>query len=177
MASAARVETLAAGITTGNIARVALGQSLSDLSTAYITVQNYGSTHADALAALGNPVAALSSPGGSAGAAAEQGQEYLDGIRTRAQSDFDTLQATDDPLDPSAARQIAFDIASIETASGIINSTLNTSPLQDLADDITNAARSILPDPAKLLLGAIPWWAYAIGIVVVALVVWRWWRE
>jgi hypothetical protein len=185
MATAARVSDLASRITTGNLARVALGQSLTDLATAYTKVKSYnptvlGISIPDSLVGL-DPFAipAYEAAGGSGSATdvSNQTTEYLDGIRTRAESDFAALPATDDSLDPSVANQIAFDIASIETACGVTNSTLNQTALQDYADSVTDAVRDIVPNVAKGLLGVIPWWVYvAAGLVALALV-WRWWRD
>lgn len=185
MASTARVQSLATGLTTGNIARVALGKSLTDLSTAYSKVQSYnptllGLSIPDFIVGLDPfaiPAYEAAGGSGSAGDVARQTTEYLDGIRTRAQSDFDALPASDDPLDAGVAAQIAFDIGSIETATGVTNSTLNQSALQDYADSVTDAVNSIVPAIGKGLLGVVPWWAYvAIGLVVLALI-WHWWRD
>jgi hypothetical protein len=190
MASAARVADLAGKLTTGNCARVALGQSLTDLSGAYTKVENYnpagpmGLSTADVWAGIlvglepwNIPAAYEASKTGSAQSVSDATKSYLDGIRTRAQSDFDGLAATDDPLDSATANQIAFDIGSIETATGVTNSTLNQTAVQDLADDVSQSLRDIVPNLAKPLIGAIPWWVYAAGGIVLALVIWRWWRD
>lgn len=185
MASAARVADLAGRITSGNLARLALGQSLTDLGRAYAQIKTYnptllGISIPDAVVGL-DPLAlpAYAAAGGSGSATdvSNQTTEYLDGIRTRAESDFAALPATDDPLPTTTARQIAFDIGSIETACGTTNSTLNQSALQDYADSVTDAVRDIMPTVAKGLLGVIPWWVYvAAGVVVLALIS-RWWQN
>ena len=184
MASAARVAELAAGITTGNIARVALGQGLTDLSAAYAKVQAYNpsflgislphwATAWDPLV----PVAYIAAGGtGDPSQVAGVATEYLDGIRTRAQSDFASLPATDDPLDSATASQIAFDLASIETATGVTNQTLNQSALQDLTDSTMDVLRKALPNPGKLL-PTIPWYVFVIGAAIVVLLLWHWWRD
>jgi hypothetical protein len=185
MASAARVAKLAAGITTGNVARLALGQGLTDLSAAYTKVQGYNpsflgislphwATAWDPLV----PVAYVAAGGtGDPSQVAAVSTEYLDGIRTRAQSDFAALPTTDDPLDSATASQIAFDIGSIETATGVINQTLNQSALQDLADSTTDVLKGFVPSALKPLLEPVPWYVYLVAGLVVLALFWHWWRD
>jgi hypothetical protein len=191
MASAARVAAIAAKLTTGNIARVALGQSLTDLSGAYAKVQAFnpagpmGLSAADTWAGFlvgldpWNIPAAYQASGktGSAQTISEATTDYLDGIRTRAESDFAALPATDDPLDSSVASQTAFDIGSIETATGVTATTLPQSALQDLTDQVTQSVRDIVPSLAKPLLGAIPWYAYAIVMAVAIVLFLGLWKK
>lgn len=185
MASAARVAALASRITTGNLARLALGQALSDLSAAYGKVHEYnptilGISIPDILVGL-NPFAIpayeLAGGSGSAADVSKQTIEYLDGIRSRAESDFATLSADDSPLDASTANQIAFDVGSIETATGVTNSTLNTSALQDYADGVTDGIRDLVALPLKGLVGVIPWWVYVLAGGLVLVLIWHWWRK
>jgi len=102
MASAARVAALASQITSGNVARLALGQSLTDLGGAYTKVKDYnptvaGVSVADSVVGLDPLAVAAYLAAGSSGSASQvagQTTEYLDGIRTRAESDFAALPAT-----------------------------------------------------------------------------------
>jgi hypothetical protein len=180
MASAARVAALASQITSGNVARLALGQSLTDLGGAYTKVKDYNPTVAGVSVAdsvvgldpLAVPAYLAAGSSGSASQVAGQTTEYLDGIRTRAESDFAALPATDDPVPDATARQVAFDIGSIETACGVTNSTLNQSALQDYADSVTDAIRDAVPTVAKGLLGVVPWWVYVGAALVVLALLW-----
>lgn len=189
MASTARVAAIAAKLTTGNIARTALGQSLTDLSGAYTKIQAYnpagvmGLSTADTWAGFlvgltpwNIPAAYEASKSGSAQSVSQATTDYLDGIRTRAESDFAALPATDDPLDPSVASQAAFDIGSIETATAVTNTALPQPATQDLADNVSQSIRDIVPNIAKPLIGAIPWYAYVVAggiLVVLILGIWR----
>jgi hypothetical protein len=141
MPAAARVAEIASAIPTGNAARLALGASLTQLSNAYASVAAYNPS--------GLPTTGLVSDDVTA-----QGTEYLDGIRTRAESDFAALPATDDLLPPAQANQAAFDIASIETATGQM-ATLGTAfgDLKATAADMVNAA--------------VPGWGTGIGLVLI----------
>jgi hypothetical protein len=87
------------------------------------------------------------------------------------------LPATDDPLDSSVASQTAFDIGSIETATGVTATTLPQSALQDLTDQVTQSVRDIVPSLAKPLLGAIPWYAYAIVMAVAIVLFLGLWKK
>lgn len=143
-----RVGEIASLLDSGNTARTMLGQYLTLLSTAYDVTNTYQ------VGPLGEQPA-------------NQSREYLDGIRTRAESDFAKLQPNDDPLDPTLANQIAFDIYSIEKAT---NQTIDilggNTALGDLADSIGDA----LKDP----LGWVPkppggWWVWAAVAVAFVL--------
>jgi hypothetical protein len=152
MASAlTRAAQIQPQVATGNAARMALGQGLTDLASAYSTVDAY------------NPLG-LGTTGIASDAVTSTSTEYLDGIRTRAESDFAALPATDDPLPDAQAHQIAFDIASIETASNTVNDVLSTTALDDLAA----TARELPASLAKGILGGVPVWAWIVaGVIVV----------
>ncbi len=134
-----RVGEIASLLDSGNTARTMLGQYLTLLSTAYDVTNTYQ------VGPLGEQPA-------------NQSREYLDGIRTRAESDFAKLQSNDDPLDPALANQIAFDIYSIEKATnqtiGILGG--NTA-LGDLGDSISDAFGH-LPDLVPKPPGG--WWVW-----------------
>jgi len=122
------VKELSPKLGTGNKARLALGQGLIDLNIAYQHVAEYNPT--------GVPTTGLFSDDVTA-----QGVDYLDGIRARAESDFALLPATDDPITLKLSNQVAFDIASIETASRVTN-TLGTA-MGDLSSTINDGVLSL----------------------------------
>lgn len=147
-----RVDEIASALGTGNKARSALGAALVQLNGAYGSVAAY------------NPDD-LSTTGWGEDAVTVQGTEYLDGIRTRAESDFALLPADDYTLDASLNRQIAFDIASIETA------TKQMATLGTAWGDLLDTAAGLVPKPP----GGWSWWI--IGAVVAAIVLLYLWKK
>jgi hypothetical protein len=143
----ARVGEIASVIGTADNARVLLGQYLIVLNSAYKLVDVSG------------------------GGSETVNREYLDGIRIRAEADYNALPASGD-LDEQTKRQIAFDCASIESASGVTLSTAGkSSGIEDFASGITDLwdeAKKRANDLAKDL---IPWWVYAIAIGLLVLFV------
>jgi hypothetical protein len=84
--------------------------------------------------------------------------EYLDGIRIRAEADYATVNeyGTFDP------KQIAFDIASIEVATGVVNGVLTKNIIDDIKGVATETVRALKPDWPKL-----PWWSALILLAFV----------
>jgi hypothetical protein len=148
MPSMARVGEIASVLDNGNTARELLGGALTLLSTAYEVTDTYQ------VGPLGEQPA-------------NQNREYLDGIRLRAESDFAKLPATDEPLEAKMANQIAFDIASIESATNQTVDVLGgNTALGDLGDSIWDAFGD-LPNWAPKPPGG--WWvwiAVAVGLVL-----------
>jgi hypothetical protein len=97
----------------------------------------------------------------------ESSTSYLDTVRSRAEIDFAALPATDESLPDAQAHQVAFDIASIESASGTINNILSTTAL----DDLEQTVRELPADLAAGIGNAIPAWLYLLlALVTVAVV-------
>jgi hypothetical protein len=137
MPSTARVLEIASSIGTGNLARVALGNSLTQLSAAYASVAAYNPS--------GLPTTGLLPTGayGTTDNVTAAGTDALDSIRIRAESDFAALPATDDLLPTDQAKQAAFDIASIETVTGQM-ANLGTA-VGDLRQAAEETLQSIAP--------------------------------
>jgi hypothetical protein len=129
MSTITRGRDIGKQLKSGNHARTVLGQSLIDLNSAYQTVQAY------------NPLG-LSTTAPGEDAVTASSVEYLDGIRTRAESDFALIPATDDPLEQQFAAQIGFDIASIEAASKV------TASLGTAFSDVVDTAKEIAKQAA-----------------------------
>lgn len=165
MASAiVRAAQIQPSVSTGNTARLALGQGLTDLTAAYSTVSAYNP--------LGLPTTSLTTD-----EVTESSTSYLDAIRSRAQLDFNALPATDDPLPDTQSRQVAFDIASIETATGTINTVLATTAIDDALSTARELPSALAADIGDHLpsLASIPTWLYiVVGLAVAALAL-RWW--
>ena len=115
----ARTLELASTVSTGNLARTILGRALTALSDAYSLTDN------------------------QTGQVQAAGAAYLDGIRIRAEADFAALPATDDPLPTSTANQIGFDLASIETATGVLTDVSSISAFSDAISGIGDAVKSV----------------------------------
>jgi hypothetical protein len=159
-----RAAQITSQVSTGNLARLALGQGLNDLSAAYSQVSGYNP--------LGLPTTSLTSD-----EVTESGTSYLDSIRSRAQIDFEALPATDDPLPDTQSRQVAFDIASIETATSTINSVLSTTAIDDAVQTARELPGAIAADIGAHIptLASVPTWLYIVAALAVAAFALRWW--
>ena len=159
-----RAAQIQPSVSTGNAARLALGQGLTDLSAAYSTVSAYNP--------LGLPTTSLTSD-----EVTESSTSYLDGIRSRAQLDFNVLPATDDPLPDTQSRQVAFDIASIETATGTINTVLATTAVGDAVSTAKELPSALAADIAAHVpsLSSVPTWAFVVAGLILAAFTLRWW--
>lgn len=148
MPKMARVSEIASVLDSGNTARELLGGALVLLSTAYEVTNTYQ------VGPLGEQPA-------------EANRAYLDGIRIRAEADFNALPATSEPLDEKTANQVAFDIASIETATNQTVDILGgNTALGDLADSVAESLGdlpNLMPKPPG------GWWVWvglAVGLVL-----------
>ena len=137
MPAQARVTEIASAIPTGNAARLALGASLTQLSSAYASLAAYNPS--------GLPTTGLLPTGayGTTDNVTAAGTDALDSIRTRAESDFAALPATDDLLPTDQCNQAAFDIASIETVTGQM-ATLGTA-WGDVKATVADEVNAIVP--------------------------------
>jgi hypothetical protein len=146
MPKMARVDEIATAISTPDDARVLLGQYLTVLSAAY----NLNATYQTGL--LGKGVV-------------DEGTTYLDGIRVRAEADYRALPGSGEALDAGTARQIAFDCASIEEASGqTLKIQGKSSAVEDLGDSIVEAGTSIIETAANAVGSVIPWWVWVLAL-------------
>jgi hypothetical protein len=147
MPSMARVDEIAAVIDGGNTARELLGGALRALSPLYEVVSTWD-------------------PLGAADQVTGQGKEYLDGIRVRAEEDYRLIPSGNGPLADKLRRQIAFDIASVETATGQTLDEFKGTIFDDVKSwgaDLAKQAADKLPD---LLPNASSVWIYVAAVVV-----------
>jgi hypothetical protein len=153
MPKVARVEEIATAIATPDDARVLLGQYLTVLNAAY----NLNDTYQTGL--LGKGVA-------------DAGRGYLDSIRTRAESDYRALPGSGEELPAAVAKQIAFDCASIEEASGqTLNIQGKSSAIEDLGDSVVEAGTSIVKTVADTVGSVIPWWVWVLAVAALVIVI------
>lgn len=145
MPSMDRVGEIATVLTTPDEARHFLGQSLVLLSSAYEVTNTY------------DPLKMASGP-------TKANKQYLDSIRQRAESDYRGLPASGEELPAQQARQIAFDIASIETAT---NQTLDIlggkTAIEELGGSVVEAGTSIVKGAANAVGGVVPWWLWVLA--------------
>jgi hypothetical protein len=152
MPSQARVAEIRSVLNSGNTARTLLGNALTLLHSAYQVTGTYN------VGPLGSGVTA-------------QNTEYLDGIRLRAESDYAALPASDDLLDSDVAGQVAFDIASIESATNQTITLLGAgTALGDLADSVVDTVKSAASGLAGGLTPPGGWWLW-IGVAVFLFIV------
>jgi hypothetical protein len=146
-----RSREIAPLITGGDVARGMLGQYLVLLSSAYDVVKTYD-------------------PLSLADEITDQGKEYLDGIRLRAEKDYALIPSGNAPLESKLQNQIAFDIASIEEATHQTLDIFNQTVFEDAKDwgiGLVKDAADKLPD---LLPSSTTVWWFVAGLVV--LVAW-----
>jgi|WetSurMetagenome_2_1015567.scaffolds.fasta_scaffold338824_2 hypothetical protein len=152
-----RTNEIALSLTTGNLARNALGTALVSLSSAYANVKAYNPLGLPTTGFLDDSVSSTSI-------------EYLDGIRTRAEADFKMIPASNSPFDMKLTKQVAFDIASIEKASGV------TATLGTATGDMVEAAKDAVKDAGsflKTLEKHIAYIAAGIGALLVLVILAR----
>lgn len=148
MPNMGRVAEIASTLDSGYTARALLGKALTILHSAYERTDSYQS----------GPLGAQE---------ANQNREYLDGIRIRAESDYAKIPETDEPLASNLANQVAFDIASIESAVGQTMDILAGSAIGELGTSILDAGKGL----AKGWSGLIPWWVWLLAAGVVLFVI------
>jgi hypothetical protein len=153
MSVESRTAELAPKLGDADVARAALNDGLQKLQNAYAQVDNYEQTFLgiplpDWLLAWDPlvPVAFIASGAkGASDQVAAQTKEYLDGIKTRAEFDLGALPDGNAGLDAATAKQVAFDIASIEAATKLTIKVLPQSALMDFVDSAHDALVPKLP--------------------------------
>lgn len=162
-ASQARIDALIVQLTTIDIVKESLGDALESLhsyyQSIYLQATPAGIANADIPLPSGGMMGYLppTLPDVKQPLQLTETQaaaiEYLDGIRLRAEADFQTAN-TLGTWDP---KQIAFDLASIEVATGVVNDTLTKNIVDDIKGVATETLRALKPDWPKL-----PWWTAII---------------
>jgi len=152
---------------------------LQNFSNAYAQVDNYNQTflgipYPDWFIAWDPFVPMAFEVAGGKGApdqVAFAARQMLDGIRSRAESDLAGLPATDSPLDPTMANQVAFDLASMEHISKLTVEILPQTSTEDLVDSEAETAKKALKkvgDEVRHLLPSRPWiFAAMVGVGLV----------